>query len=215
LSPPPLASTLCRRGLRLAAGALNVEGVARRRCAGARAAAKLTRVAVELAVAVSILHSLVHTTVAVREQGQALQHYTRRWQCESRSGVAACLGQDGQEAGTYGGCVVGEDVQGLLRSLHRQVRRLLARRAASPNPDGRFDTRHSTPLHGVHSTTEGHLGVLPAVLRVRVWRALLTSIIHFEAQVPPWVRSQHSQCCASFYSAAGHFAAVNGPPCRI
>jgi hypothetical protein len=21
------------------------------------------------------------------------------------------------------------------------------------------DTRHSTPLHGVHSTTEGHLGV--------------------------------------------------------
>jgi hypothetical protein len=36
---------------------------------------------------------------------------------------------------------------------------LLARRAA-PNPDGRFEhTRHSTPLHGVHSTTEGHLGV--------------------------------------------------------
>jgi hypothetical protein len=31
--------------------------------------------------------------------------------------------------------------------------------AASPNPDGRLNTLHSTPLHGVHSTTEGHLGV--------------------------------------------------------
>jgi hypothetical protein len=28
-----------------------------------------------------------------------------------------------------------------------------------PNPDGGSNTRHSTPLHGVHSTTEGHLGV--------------------------------------------------------
>ena len=34
------------------------------------------------------------------------------------------------------------------------------RRAASPNPDGRFDTPHSTPLHGVHRTTEGHLELL-------------------------------------------------------
>ena len=25
--------------------------------------------------------------------------------------------------------------------------------------DGRFERTHSTPLHGVHSTTEGHLGV--------------------------------------------------------
>ena len=28
-----------------------------------------------------------------------------------------------------------------------------------PNPDGGSNTPHSTPLHGVHSTTEGHLGV--------------------------------------------------------
>ena len=47
-------------------------------------------------------------------------------------------------AGTYGGCVVGQDRQELPRTLHRQVRRLLARRAASPNPDGRFE---HTPLH--------------------------------------------------------------------
>jgi hypothetical protein len=87
-----------------------------------------------------------HTTVAVREQVRRwVQHVSSRW--------STALGR-----GTYGGCVVGQDGQGLLRTLHRQVRRLLARRAASPNPDGRFDTPHSTPLHGVHSTTEGHLG---------------------------------------------------------
>jgi hypothetical protein len=61
--------------------------------------------------------------------------------------------------GTYGGYVVGEGQQGLLRTLHLQVHRLLARRAASPNPDAGSNTPHSTPLHGVHSTTEGHLGV--------------------------------------------------------
>jgi hypothetical protein len=66
---------------------------------------------------------------------------TRRWQCESRSDVAACLGQDGQQLGrgTYGGCVVGQDGQRLLRTLYPQVRRLLSRRAASPNPDGRLE----------------------------------------------------------------------------
>jgi hypothetical protein len=31
--------------------------------------------------------------------------------------------------------------------------------ASCPNPDGGSDTPHSTPLHGVHSTTEEHLGV--------------------------------------------------------
>jgi hypothetical protein len=45
----------------------------------------------------------------------------------SRSRWSRALGR-----GTYGGCVVGEDGQELLRTLHRQVHRLLARRAASP-----------------------------------------------------------------------------------
>jgi hypothetical protein len=72
-----------------------------------------------------------HTTVAVREQvGVGLQHVSPRW--------STALGR-----GTYGDCVVGQDVQGLLRTLHRQVRRMLAGRAASPNPDGRFDTLHN------------------------------------------------------------------------
>jgi hypothetical protein len=49
-----------------------------------------------------------------------------------------------------------------------------------PTLDGRF-TPHSTPLHGVHSTTEGHLGVnllrvavldwLVGVLPVSLWYA--------------------------------------------
>jgi hypothetical protein len=60
-----------------------------------------------------------HETVAVREQ-------VRRW-VKSRSRWSTALGR-----GTYGGCVVGQDGQGFLRTLHRQVRRLLARRAASP-----------------------------------------------------------------------------------
>jgi hypothetical protein len=69
---------------------------------------------------------ITHTTVAVREQ-------VRRWvQHVSTKVVKSCGGRDG-------GCVVGEDGQGLLRTLHRQVRRLLASRAASPNPDGRLE----------------------------------------------------------------------------
>jgi hypothetical protein len=68
---------------------------------------------------------------------------TRRWQCESRSDVGFSMSRSRWSTalgrGTYGGCVVGDDGQGLLRTLHRQVRRLLARRAASPNPDGRFE----------------------------------------------------------------------------
>jgi hypothetical protein len=59
---------------------------------------------------------------------------------------------------TYGGCVVGEDGQGLLRSLHPGSQ-VLARRAACSNPDDRLE---HTPLHSAtcsHSTTEGHLGV--------------------------------------------------------
>jgi hypothetical protein len=61
--------------------------------------------------------------------------------------------------GTYGGCVIGEDGQGLLRTLHRQVHRLLARVPLLQTLMAGSNTRHSTPLHGVHSTTEGHLGV--------------------------------------------------------
>jgi hypothetical protein len=58
------------------------------------------------------------------------------------------------------GVVVGKDGQGLLCVLHRQVRRLLARRAACDHRGlDRVDTPTPHPLHGVHSTTEGHLGV--------------------------------------------------------
>jgi hypothetical protein len=61
--------------------------------------------------------------------------YTRRWQCESRSDVGFSMSPSRWSRalgrGTYGGCVVGEDGQGLLRTLHRQVRRLLARRRAA------------------------------------------------------------------------------------
>ena len=68
---------------------------------------------------------------------------TRRWQCESRLYVGFSMSRSRWSRalgrGTYGGCVVGQDGQGILRTLHRQVRRLLARRAASPNPDGRFE----------------------------------------------------------------------------
>jgi hypothetical protein len=68
---------------------------------------------------------------------------TRRWQCESRSGVGFSMSQGGQErlGGTYGGWVVGEDGQGLLLTLQPQVRRLLARRAAFPPLTAGSNTR--------------------------------------------------------------------------
>jgi hypothetical protein len=62
-----------------------------------------------------------HTTVAVREQVKRCSMSRSRW--------STALGR-----GTYGGCVVGQDEQGLLRSLHRQVRRLLARRCRFSKP---------------------------------------------------------------------------------
>jgi hypothetical protein len=98
--------------------------------------------------------------------------YTRRWQCESRSDVGFSMSRSRWSTalgrGTYGGFVVGEDGQGLLRSLNRQVRRLLARRAASPNPDGRFEHRHSTPATRRPQHDGGTPWSEPAVLRVRV-----------------------------------------------
>jgi hypothetical protein len=45
--------------------------------------------------------------------------------------------------GTYGGRVVGQDGQELLRTLRRQVRRPVLL-----SLDGGSNTRHSTPLHG-------------------------------------------------------------------
>jgi hypothetical protein len=96
-----------------------------------------------------------HTTVAVREQVRRwVQHVAPRW--------SRALGR-----GTYGGCGVGEDGQGLLRTLHRQVRRLLARRAASPNPDGWLEhaplhTATRRPQHGGRTPWR-----VPAALRVR------------------------------------------------
>jgi hypothetical protein len=96
------------------------------------------------------------------------QRSSVRWtpharQCESRSDVGVRMSRPRWSTalgrGTYVGRIVVEDGQGLLRTLHRQVRRLLARRAASPNPDGRFEHTPLHTVHGVHSTTEGHLGV--------------------------------------------------------
>jgi hypothetical protein len=69
-------------------------------------------------------------------------------------------------AGTYGGFVVGQDGQGLLRSLKPQVRRLLACRAASPNPDGRLE---HTLLHTATRRPQHDGGTpwsVPAGLRV-------------------------------------------------
>jgi hypothetical protein len=94
-----------------------------------------------------------YTPMAVREQ-------VRRC-CMSRSTWSTALGR-----GTYGGCVVGEDGKGLLRTLHRQVHRLLARRAASPNPDGRLE---HTPLHTATRRPQHDGGTpwsVPAGLRV-------------------------------------------------
>jgi hypothetical protein len=102
--------------------------------------------------------AVTHPPLSPQRSNSAHRPHRRRWQCESRSDVAACLGQRWSTAlgrGTYGVRVVGLDGHGLLSTLRRQVRRLLARRAASPKPSH----RHSTPLPGVHSTTEGHLGV--------------------------------------------------------
>jgi hypothetical protein len=80
-----------------------------------------------------------YTTVAVREQVRRwVQHVATRW--------STALGR-----GTYGGFVVGQGGQGLLRNLYRQVRRLLASRAASPNPDGR-NSDHPTPHRCTAST---------------------------------------------------------------
>jgi hypothetical protein len=179
--------------------------------------------------------------VAVREQVKRCSMPRSRW--------SRALGR-----GTYGGCVVGQDGQGLLCTLHRQVRRLLARRAASPNPDGRFE---HTPLHTAARRPQHDGGIpwsVPAVLRVRVCdeRAapVVDKTISFSAPVQVGVTSSarraspymHIHRCASRVfsvrrtpperpeaslnvtplvladasrSAAGHFAAANGPACRI
>jgi hypothetical protein len=87
------------------------------------------------------------TTVASARAGQTLQHV--------RSTRSTALGW-----GTYGGCVVGDDGRGLLLALRRQVRRLLARRCRFSKPlMVGSNNHHSTPPLGVHSTTQGHLGV--------------------------------------------------------
>jgi hypothetical protein len=89
--------------------------------------------------------------------------HTRRWQCESRSDVgSACL------------------VKVVNSAWAGDVRWVCSRRGwtgTNPHPStARFagclrvvphlqtlmvgsNTRHFTPLHGVHSTTDGHLGV--------------------------------------------------------
>jgi hypothetical protein len=84
--------------------------------------------------------------------------------------------------GTYGGCVVGQDGQGLLRSLKPQVHRLLACRAASPNPDGRLE---HTPLHTATRRPQHDGGTpwsAPAALRVRVCESCPSCV---QIQPPP------------------------------
>jgi hypothetical protein len=89
----------------------------------------------------------------------------------SRSTWSRALGR-----GTYGGCVVEEDGYGLLRTLHRHVRRLLAR-ATAPNPDGRFEHAHSTatrcPQHDGRVPWSVPAALRVGALRVRCVRELL------------------------------------------
>jgi hypothetical protein len=92
----------------------------------------------------SVLNNpLVHTGHHTHDGGSARAGQ----RCSvSRARWSRALGR-----GTYGGCVVGEDGKGLLRTLHRQVRRLLARRAASPNLMVGSNTRpHHTAARRPH-----------------------------------------------------------------
>jgi hypothetical protein len=75
-----------------------------------------------------------------------------------------------------------QDGQGLLRTLHRQVRRLLARRAASPNPDGRFDTPHR--YTGSTARRRDTLEV-PAVLGGSALRGVRESLRRCESKPEP------------------------------
>jgi hypothetical protein len=76
----------------------------------------------------SVLNTmLVHTGHQTHDGGSARAGQTLGMQAMSRSRWSRALGR-----GTYGGWVVGQDGQGLLRTLYRQVHRLLARRAAFP-----------------------------------------------------------------------------------
>jgi hypothetical protein len=113
----------------------------------------------------AVHHSQPSPTLSPRRSASAHRTtHTRRWQCEGRGHtlqhvslkVVTALGR-----GTYGGCVVGQGGQGLLRTLHRQVSCALSKPWRSPGSD----TRRSTPLHGVHSTDT--LECI-AALRVRV-----------------------------------------------
>jgi hypothetical protein len=101
--------------------------------------------------------------------------------------------------GTYGGYVVGQDGQGLLRTLHRQVRRLLARRAASPNPDGRLE---HTPLHPAARRSQHDGGTpwsVPAALRVAALRVRVRELPSCgqRAALSQQCRWESQQCTAS------------------
>jgi hypothetical protein len=93
-------------------------------------------------------HRTPYTRGGSARAGQTLRMSRSRW--------STALGR-----GTYGGCVVGEDGQGLLRTLLRQVRRLLARRAASPSQSG-----HPTPAARRPQHDGGTPWSEPAALRV-------------------------------------------------
>jgi hypothetical protein len=137
----------------------------------------------------SLRHSQPSPTPSQRSASAHRTSYTRRWQRESRSDVGFSMSRSRWSTalgwGTYGGCVVGQDGQEILRTLHRQVRRLLP---VVPLPLEAARTPHSTPLHGVHTTTEGHLectccSEAGSALRVRV-RELPNSVVHNAALSP-------------------------------
>jgi hypothetical protein len=157
--------------------------------------------------------------------------HTRRWQCESRSDVGFSMSRlrwsRALGRGTYGGCVVGQDGQGLIRTLHRQVRRLLARRAASPNPDGRFE---HTPLHTVTRRPQHDGGTPwsePAVLRVGLLFGGLVRELLQLCQSPRRLtrlcqsRWESQQCTASLHiptpahAPRGVFSVRRTPPGRL
>jgi hypothetical protein len=87
-----------------------------------------------------------YTTVAVREQ-------VRRWVQHVSTKVVRALGRDVRWACSRGGW------SGTPQHPPPPGSQAACTSCRFPTLDGRFEHTHSPPLHGVHSTTEGHLGV--------------------------------------------------------
>jgi hypothetical protein len=134
---------------------------------------------------------LVHTGHYIHDGGSARAGQALGSACRAKMVNSAW-------AGTYGGFVVGQDGQGLLRTLHRQVRRLLARRAASPNPDGRLE---HTPLQTATRRPQHDGGTPwsePAALRVRVCESCPSCVAtRFKSTPREQCRWESQQCTGS------------------